>query len=341
MATVRAPLSILDLAPLGVGQTPSEALATTTGLAQHAEAWGYHRFWVAEHHGMPGIGSSAPAVLLAHLGAATRTIRLGAGGVMLPNHAPLIVAEQFGTLHALHPGRIDLGLGRATNAATLKALDRPEDSADLFPEHIDELTGYLDDALPPGHRSPAIRAVPGRAVAPEGGRPPIWYLAASEAGAQQAAALGLPLAFAHHFSSKSTVPALKTYRKSFRPSAQLDKPYALISVAAIAAETTEHAYWLSGSAALLMVLMRRGKPGPVPSPDEAAEFPYTPQERELVDPRRSTMVLGDPAKVRKELARLQTRTGADELMITATVPDCAARLRSYELIAHAFGLTKT
>jgi luciferase family oxidoreductase group 1 len=337
----QVPLSILDLAPLGVGQTPSEALATTTGLARCAEAWGYHRFWVAEHHGMPGITSSAPAVLLAHLGAATRTIRLGAGGVMLPNHAPLIVAEQFGTLHALHPGRIDLGLGRATNAATAAALERPEDSANLFPRQVAELADYLDDALPPGHRSPAIRAVPGRSVAPECGRPPIWLLGSSEASAKLAGTLGLPLAFAHHFSAKSTVPALQAYRRSFRRSAHLDKPYALISVAAIAADTTEQAYWLSGSAALLMVLLRRGKPGPVPSPEEAAAYPYTPRERELVDPRRSTMVLGDAAKVRKDLAKLRARTGADELMITATVPDRAARYRSYELIAAACGLTES
>jgi luciferase family oxidoreductase group 1 len=336
----QVPLSILDLAPIGVGQTPSEALATTTGLAQCAEAWGYHRFWVAEHHGMPGIASSAPAVLLAHLGAATRTIRLGAGGVMLPNHAPLIVAEQFGMLHALHPGRIDLGLGRATNAATAAALGRPEDSANLFPRHVAELADYLDDAFPPGHRSATIRAVPGRSVAPECGRPPIWLLGSSESSAKLAGTLGLPLAFAHHFSSKSTVPALQLYRESFRPSAYLDKPYALISVTAIAADTTEQAQWLSGSAALLMVLLRRGKPGPLPSAEEAAAYLYTPQERELVDPRRSTMVLGDAAKVRKDLFQLRARTGADELMITAMVHDRAARYRSFELIARACGMTE-
>jgi luciferase family oxidoreductase group 1 len=287
---------------------------------------------------MPGVGSSAPAVVLAHLGAATRTIRLGAGGVMLPNHPPLVVAEQFGTLHALHPNRIDLGLGRATNAATLAALGRPQNALDLFDQQVAELTDLLDGAPPPGQPGAVIRAIPGRSVAPESGRPPIWLLGMSESSAKAAAALGLPFAFAHHFSSKNTVPALELYRESFQPSALLDKPYALISVAAIAADTTEQAYWLSGSAALLMLLLRRGKPGPIPSPQEAAAYPYTPQEREFVDPRRSTMVLGDAAKVHAELTELRARTGADELMITGMVYDRTARFHSYELIARAHGM---
>jgi luciferase family oxidoreductase group 1 len=332
------PLSILDLAPIGAGQSPGEALATTTGLAQRAEAWGYHRFWVAEHHGMPGVASSSPAVLLAHLGAATRTIRLGSGGVMLPNHAPLVVAEQFGMLHALHPARIDLGLGRATNPATIAALGRPQDSAGLFPRHVAELAGFLDDAFPAGHPYAAVRAVPGRSVAPESGRPPIWLLGTSEPSAKLAGTMGLPFAFAHHFSAKNTIPALELYRASFRPSAYLDKPYALISVAAIAADTTEQAHWLSGSAALLMLLLRLGKPGPVPSPQQAAAYPYTPAERDFVDPRRSTMVLGDAAEVRARLSALRASTGADELMITGMVYDRAARYRSYELIAGAHGM---
>lgn len=332
------PLSILDLSPIGTGQSPSEALATTTGLAQRAEMWGYRRFWVAEHHGMPSVATSAPAVLLAHLGAATRTIRLGAGGVMLPNHPPLVVAEQFGMLHALHPDRIDLGLGRATNAATLAALGRPQEALELFPQHVEELIGLLDGTPPPGGQQPTIRAIPGRSVAPDGGRPPIWLLGMSESSAKTAAALGLPFAFAHHFSSKNTIPALELYRESFQPSQHLEKPYALISVTAIAAETTEQAYWLSGSAALLMLLLRRGRPGPVPSPQEAAEYPYTDAEREFVDPRRSTMVLGDAVKVHRELTQLRASTGADELMITGMVHDRAARYRSYELIARAHGM---
>jgi luciferase family oxidoreductase group 1 len=331
-------LSILDLAPIGAGQTPRQAFATTTGLAQRAEAWGYHRFWVAEHHGMPGVASSSPAVLLAHLAAATRTIRVGAGGVMLPNHAPLLVAEQFGTLHALHPGRIDLGVGRATNAPTAAALDRPEDPAALFPRQISELTAYLDGTVPPGYRHAPILAIPGRSVAPDSGRPPMWILGASVSSAKLAGSLGLPFAFAHHFSSKSTVPALELYHDSFEPSEHLAKPYAVISVAAIAADTTDEAFYLSGSAALLMLLLRHGKPGPIPSPEQAAAYPYTPEERAFVDPRRSTMILGDAAKVRGELAELRARTGADELMITGMVYDPAARYRSFELIARAHGM---
>ena len=336
------PLSILDLAPIGVGQTPGEALATTTGLAQRAEAWGYHRFWVAEHHGLPGVASSAPAVLLAHLGAATRTIRLGSGGVMLPNHAPLVVAEQFGMLHALHPGRIDLGLGRTVaNQATTAALGRSDDSPEQFPRRVLELADFLDGAFPPGHPYAAVKAIPGRSVAPESTRPPIWLLGSSGFSAQLAGFLGLPFAFAHHFSSAHTVPALELYRETFKPSAHLDKPYALISVAAIAADTTEQAHWLSGSAALLMLRMRHGMPGPVPSPEEAAKYQYTPEEREFVDPHRSTMVLGDADKVRKDLSELQARTGADELMLTGMVYDRAARYRSYELIAQAYGMTES
>jgi luciferase family oxidoreductase group 1 len=335
------PLSILDLAPIGVGQTQGEALATTTGLAQRAEAWGYHRFWVAEHHGLPGVASSAPAVLLAHLGAATSTIRLGSGGVMLPSHAPLVVAEQFGMLHALHPGRIDLGIGRTkTSPATTAALGRSDDSAEVFPRRVAELADFLDGTFPPEHQYAKVRAVPGRSLAPESGRPPIWLLGSSGLSAQLAAFLGLPFAFAHHFSSAHTVPALNLYRELFRPSAHLAKPYALISVSAIAADTTDEAYWLSGSAALLMLRLRHGVTGPVPTPEEAAGYPYTREEREFVDPERSTMVLGDAAKVRKELSELLARTGADELMLTGMVYDRAARYHSYELIAREHGMVE-
>jgi luciferase family oxidoreductase group 1 len=333
-------MSILDLAPIGVDQTPGEALATTTGLAQRAEAWGYHRFWVAEHHGLPGVASSSPAVLLAHLGAVTQTIRLGSGGVMLPSHAPLVVAEQFGMLHALHPGRIDLGIGRTqTTPATTAALGRSDISPEVFPRRVTEVADFLDGTFPAGHEYASVRAVPGRSVAPNSGRPPIWLLGSSGLSAQLAAFLGLPFAFAHHFSSKHTVPALDLYRELFRPSAYLDKPYALISVNAIAADTTEEAHYLSGSAALLMLRLRSGKAVPVPSPEEAAAHPYTAQEREFVDPERSTMVLGDAAKVRKDLSELRARTGADELMLTGMVYDRAARYRSYELIAQAHGMT--
>jgi luciferase family oxidoreductase group 1 len=221
------PLSILDLATVGAGGTPAESLATSTELARRAEEWGYHRFWVAEHHGMPGVASSSPAVLLAHLAANTRTIRLGSGGVMLPNHAPLVVAEQFGMLHALHPGRIDLGLGRApgTDQATAAALRRSaEVDPDEFPQQVAELTAFLDDDFPEGHPYRRIHAIPGEANAPGAGRPPIWLLGSSGFSAQLAGLLGLPFAFAHHFSAANTVPALDLYRSSFRPSEALDRP---------------------------------------------------------------------------------------------------------------------
>jgi luciferase family oxidoreductase group 1 len=331
------PLSVLDLAPIGSGQRPGDALRNSIDLAVHAERWGYRRHWVAEHHNMPGVASSAPAVLIAHLASATRAIRVGSGGVMLPNHAPLVVAEQFGMLEAIHPGRIDLGVGRApgTDPATAAALRRSPGplSADDFPEELAELVAFFRGGFPGDHPYRRIRAVPG-----EGDMPEMWLLGSTGYSAQAAAYLGLPFAFAHHFSSKNTVPALELYRESFQPSALLDKPYALISVAAIAADTTEQAYWLSGSAALLMLLLRRGKPGPIPSPQEAAAYPYTPQEREFVDPRRSTMVLGDAAKVHAELTELRARTGADELMITGMVYDRTARFHSYELIARAHGM---
>ena len=333
-------LSILDLAPVGDGYTASDALATTTELARKAEAWGYHRFWVAEHHGMPGVASSAPSVLLAHLGAATSTIRLGSGGVMLPNHAPLVVAEQFGLLHALHPGRIDLGLGRApgTDQVTASALGRPADSADEFPRHVAELAGFLDGSFPAGHRYAAIRAVPGRSGDPASGRPPIWLLGSSGFSAQLAGAMGLPFAFAHHFSGANTVPALDLYRDSFRPSEFLDKPYSLIGVGAIAADSVEQARWLAGSAGLSMLRLRRGMPGRIPTPEEAAAYPYSPFERDFVDSWTANVVLGDGEQVRAGLAALQARTGADELMITGMVHGREARLRSFELIARAHGL---
>lgn len=334
------PLSVLDLAPIGAGYSPGEALATTTELARRAEEWGYHRFWVAEHHGMPGVASSAPAVLLAHLGAATSTIRLGSGGVMLPNHSPLVVAEQFGLLHALHPGRIDLGLGRApgTDQVTASALNRP-DTAEEFPRHVAELSMFLDDSFPQGHRYATVRAVPGRSVAPDGGRPPIWLLGSSGFSAQLAGMLGLPFAFAHHFSSGSTIPALDLYRDSFQPSDVLDKPYALIGVGAIAADNVEEARYLAGSAALSMLRLRRGTPGPVPTPQEAAAYTYSALERDFVDTWTGNLVLGDGEQVRAGLAALRARTGADELMITGMVHGREERLRSFELIARAHGLT--
>ncbi|WP_285778338.1 LLM class flavin-dependent oxidoreductase [Microtetraspora sp. NBRC 13810] len=330
------PLSVLDLATVSAGGTAGEALATSTELARRAEAWGYHRFWVAEHHGMPSVASSSPAVLIAHLAASTRTIRVGSGGVMLPNHAPLIIAEQFGTLQALHPGRIDLGLGRApgTDPATAQALRRGD--ADRFPQEVADLTAFLDDAFPAGHSYARIKAIP----RDPSGRPPIWLLGSSGFSAQLAGILGLPFAFAHHFSAANTEPALELYRTNFRPSEVLDRPYALIGVGAIAADTEREAHRLALTSGLSMLRLRRGTPGPVPTPEEAESFPYSEVEREFLDAWLSNMIQGDGEGVRTGLAELRARTGADELMITTGVYGGANRLRSFELIAQAHKMTE-
>ncbi|MFJ9608178.1 LLM class flavin-dependent oxidoreductase [Kitasatospora sp. NPDC101176] len=335
--TAPAPLSILDLATVGVGYTPAEALAATTALARSAEQWGYHRFWVAEHHGMPGVASSTPAVLLAHLGAHTTTLRLGSGGVMLPNHAPLAVAEQFGLLEALHPGRIDLGLGRApgTDPATARALRRGlSEGADDFPQQLAELTHFLDADFPDGHPYARLTAVPRG-----DGRPPVWLLGSSGFSARLAGRLGLPFAFAHHFSSVNTVPALDLYRESFRPSEVLAEPYALIGVSAVAADDRASARRLARSAALGMLRLRRGNPGPIPTPEEAEAHPYSPAEAEFIDGWLENVVLGAPGEVADGLEALRKRTGVDELMVTSHIHGHEARLRSYGLIAEAYGLT--
>ncbi|MFD8561683.1 LLM class flavin-dependent oxidoreductase [Streptosporangium canum] len=338
--TSDVPLSILELATVGSGVTATETLRAGTELARRAEKLGYHRIWVAEHHGMPSVASSSPAVLIAHLAAATTTIRLGSGGVMLPNHAPLIVAEQFGTLHALHPGRIDLGLGRApgTDPATARALRRHGLDADDFPEQLAELTAFLDDAFPAGHPLERVVAVP---RSPEAGRPPIWLLGSSGFSAQLAGLLGLPFAFAHHFSAANTVPALDLYRSSFQPSAVLDRPYAMIGVSAVAAETPEQALRMARSGGLSMLRLRRGAPQPVPTPEEAEAYPYSPVEKDFLDDYLSKVVYGDATQVRTGLEELRKRTEADELMITTLVHSPTARIRSYELIAQAYELRRS
>ncbi|MFF4417849.1 LLM class flavin-dependent oxidoreductase [Streptosporangium sp. NPDC001559] len=337
--TAEVPLSILELAVVGSGVSPTRALRASTELARRAEEWGYHRIWVAEHHGMPSVASSSPAVLIAHLAAATRTIRLGSGGVMLPNHAPLVVAEQFGTLHALHPGRIDLGLGRApgTDQATARALRRNGPDADDFPEQLAELTAFLDGSFPEGHPLRKVVATP---RTPESGRPPIWLLGSSGFSAQLAGVLGLPFAFAHHFSAANTLPALELYRSAFQPSAVLERPYAMIGVSAVAAETPERALSLALPGALSMLRLRRGAPQPVPTPEEARDHPYTPAERVFVEDYLSNVVLGDPGEVREGLNALRKRTEADELMVTTMVHDPEDRIRSYELLAQAYDLPR-
>ncbi|MEU7028715.1 LLM class flavin-dependent oxidoreductase [Streptomyces sp. NPDC046275] len=336
------PLSVLDLVTVGEGRTASQSLATSVEISKLAERRGYHRHWVAEHHSMPGVASSSPAVILAHLAAHTRRIRLGSGGVMLPNHAPLVIAEQFGTLEALAPGRVDLGLGRApgTDGATAAALRRTEtlhEGADDFPEQLAELTRFLDDDFPDGHPYARIHAVPGPVQGPKG-RPPIWLLGSSGFSARLAGLLGLPFAFAHHFSARNTIPALDLYRDSFRPSAVLDAPYALIGVAALAAEEAKEAHRQVLTGALSMLRLRTGRPGLVPTPEQAEAYAFAPAEREFVDGWLANIVYGTPDEVRDGLDALQKRTGADELMITANAHSGDARLRSYELIADAYGL---
>ncbi|HEY0451420.1 MAG TPA: LLM class flavin-dependent oxidoreductase [Actinophytocola sp.] len=329
------PLSVLDLAPVARDVSATDALRATTELARRTEELGYRRFWVAEHHNMPSIASSAPAVLIAHLAAATSTIRVGSGGVMLPNHAPLVVAEQFGTLEALHPGRIDLGIGRApgTDQRTALALRRTMAglSAENFPQELGDLIGYFEGA------DDRIVAVPGR-----GNEPAIWLLGSSGFSAQLAGLLGLPFSFAHHFSSANTVPALELYRSSFRPSRWLSEPYAKIAVNAICADTDERARYLSGPAALAFLKLRKGAPEPLATPEEAAAYPYDAQERAFADDRFTDQAVGSVETVRRQLTGLLARTGANELMLTTMVYDIADRIRSYELIAEkvAGGLTR-
>ncbi|MFG1805932.1 LLM class flavin-dependent oxidoreductase [Streptomyces sp. NPDC049040] len=349
--TAPVPLSVLDLAGVGAGLTAGDALRNSVEIARTAEARGYHRMWVAEHHSMPGVASSSPAVILAHLAAFTRTLRLGSGGVMLPNHAPLVIAEQFGTLEALAPGRIDLGLGRApgTDGATAAALRRTEslhEGADEFPQQLAELIRFLDDDFPEGHRYARIHAVPGPVQGSAAGgvqsadRPSIWLLGSSGFSARLAGALGLPFSFAHHFSAANTVPALALYRESFRPSEVLDRPYASIGVAALATEDPEQARRQVLAGALGMLRLRTGRPGLVPTPEEAAAHPFSPMERDFVDSWMANIVHGDPRTVTAGLDELVERTGADELVITANAHTPAVRLRSYDLIADAYGFPK-
>ncbi|MER5950606.1 LLM class flavin-dependent oxidoreductase [Streptomyces sp. NPDC001904] len=348
--TAPTPLSVLDLVTVGAGRTASQALATGVDIARLAERRGYHRYWVAEHHSMPGVASSSPAVILAHLAAHTDRIRLGSGGVMLPNHAPLVIAEQFGTLEALAPHRVDLGLGRApgtdgATAAALRRSDRLNEGADDFPQQLAELIRFLDDDFPDGHPYSRIHAVPGpvQATSPGGvqdpHRPPVWLLGSSGFSARLAGALGLPFAFAHHFSAQNTIPALDLYRESFRPSSVLSEPYALIGVSALATDDdgTEARRQVL-AAALNMVRLRTGRPGLVPTPEEAEAYQFNEMERDFIDSWNSNVIHGTADEVRSGLDDLQKRTGADELMLTANAHTGEIRLRSYELIADAYGM---
>jgi luciferase family oxidoreductase group 1 len=321
------PLSVLDLSPITEGGTASQSLANTLDLARHAERLGYRRYWLAEHHNMPGIASAATSVVIAHVAAGTSTIRVGAGGIMLPNHAPLVIAEQFGTLAALHPGRIDLGLGRApgTDMATARALRRNLDAGvDSFPQDVVELMGYFQPAEP-GQR---IRAVPG-----EGQDVPVWILGSSTYGAQLAAMLGLPYAFASHFAPAELEHAIDIYRSRFQPSAQLDKPYVMLGLNVIAAATDAEADLLFSSLQQAFVNLRTGRPGPLPPPVSGYRSHVDPMASAMLDHALSCAIVGSPETVRDGLDAFVRRTGADELMVTAQVFDHAARVRSFEILA--------
>ena len=327
VAVGRAPLSVLDLAPIASGSTVGQALQNSIELVRHVERLGYLRHWVAEHHNMPGIASSAPAVLIAHLASVTSTLRVGSGGVMLPNHQPLVIAEQFGMLEALHPGRIDLGIGRApgTDQITAQALRRSLDPiADDLPNQLAELFAFFAGT------HPRITAVPGAGQAPA-----IWLLGSSDFSARLAAELGLPFSFAHHFKPQNTLPALAIYRRHFQPSPTLPEPYAMIGVAVVCAENDEHARWLHGPAKLSFLRLRSGRPSTLPSPEEAAAYDYSAPERSFVEDWTASHIVGSPATVRAGLLDLQQRTAADELMLTTNVHRNADRLRSYQLVAEA------
>jgi luciferase family oxidoreductase group 1 len=340
VSDVSVPLSVLDLAPVGEGSSPRAALRSSLDLVRRAEELGYHRYWVAEHHNMPGIASSSPAVLLAHLASVTSTIRIGSGGVMLPNHSPLVVAEQFGMLEALHPGRVDLGIGRApgTDPLTAKALRRSRQAvlADDFPDQFVELMGYFTGKFADDHPYRRITANPGL-----GYQPALWLLGSSDYSAQVAGLLGLPFSFAHHFASGNTEAAVAAYRASFRPTGTLEKPYLMLGVAVICAETEERAKWLAGPARLAFVRLRSGRPGRYPTPEEAAEYNFTPHERQVVKSWTSSHVVGSPDTVGAQLRELVEATGADELVVTTMTHDPADRIRSYELLANLAGLNPT
>jgi len=320
------PFSILDLAPVPLGSTPADSLRNTLDLAQHADQWGYRRYWLAEHHNMVGIASAATAVVIGYVAAGTTNIRVGAGGIMLPNHAPLIIAEQFGTLETLYPGRIDLGVGRApgTDQRTLRALRRDPTSADTFPQDVLELQA-LFGPLQPGQ---VVQAVPGTGL-----QVPIWILGSSLYGAQLAAMLGLPYAFASHFAPDALIPALQIYRERFQPSEQLQRPYAMVGVNVIAAETDEAAWRLFTSAQQQFTNMLRGTRGQLPAPIDDIEQYWSPAEKEQVSKMLACSFVGAPETVRAGLESFVERTGADKVIVAAAIHEHAARLRSYELLA--------
>jgi luciferase family oxidoreductase group 1 len=322
------PLSVLDLAYIGEGFTPADALANTLDLAQHAEAAGFARFWLAEHHNLAGIASAATAVCICHVAGGTKTIRVGAGGIMLPNHSPMVIAEQFGTLATLFPGRIDLGLGRApgTDQRTLKALRRGPESAEYFPQDVVELQALLGPPL----ENQAIHAIPG-----EDTNVPLWILGSSLYGAQLAAMLGLPYAFASHFAPQALMQAVSLYRERFEPSKQLSEPYVMVGCNAIVADTEDEARRLFTTPQQQFTRMVRGTRGRLPPPIDDIESFWSPMEKAQVSSMLACSFYGSTATIKAKLAQLIETTGADELMVAAAIWDHKARVRSFELLAQA------
>ena len=322
------PLSVLDLAPIVQGSNASAALKNSLDLARHAERLGYRRFWLAEHHGMAGVASAATAVVIAHVAGGTSTIRVGAGGIMLPNHSPLVIAEQFGTLESLFPGRIDLGLGRAPGSDQIvsRALRRTPDAADTFPQDVVELMAYFEPAAA-GQR---VRAVPGVGL-----DVPIWILGSSLYGAQLAAELGLPYSFASHFAPAMLLGAAQTYRDRFRPSAKLERPYFMVGVNVIAADTDAEARRLFTSLQQAFVNIRRGQPAPLPPPVDVDALSLTPMDELGLAQMLSYSIVGSPDAVRQGLEKVAAQTAADEIIVASQIFDHEARLRSYEIAIEA------
>ncbi|WP_338865422.1 LLM class flavin-dependent oxidoreductase [Myxococcus stipitatus] len=321
------PFSVLDLSPIRQGSHAGEALRSTLDLARHVERWGYQRFWLAEHHNMTGIASAATAVVIGHVAQGTSRIRVGAGGIMLPNHSPLVIAEQFGTLESLHPGRIDLGLGRApgTDGRTALALRRSHaDTSDTFPQDVAELQAYFQEPT----SQQAVRAVPGMGL-----KVPLWLLGSSLFSAQLAAAMGLPFAFASHFAPQQMMRALHLYRTQFRPSEVLQKPYAMLGVNVFTADTEAQAQRLFTSLLQAFINLRRGRPGQLPPPVDSMDGLITEYELAEVESMLACSFVGAPEQVREGLRAFIAETQPDELMVTSQIFDHAARLRSYELLS--------
>lgn len=325
------PLSVLDLSPIAAGSDAGQALRNSLDLARHVETLGFQRYWMAEHHNLPGIASAATAVALAHIAAGTTKIRIGAGGVMLPNHAPLLIAEQFGTLAALHPGRVELGLGRApgSDQITAQAMRRNlHASGDEFPRDVVELMQYFQ----PAEEGQRVVAVPGAGL-----DVPCWILGSSTYGAQLAAMLGLPYAFASHFAPGSMLDAMKIYREKFRPSTQLAAPHVMLGVNIVAAETDDEARFLFSSLQQSFLNIRRGRPGKLPAPVADMDARLDRYARAMLDDALACAIVGGPATIRAGMAEFIQRTGADALMVTANIFDHAARLKSFAIVAQAHG----